>query len=206
MCILHAPAAGQRWNSVHEVKHGGFRILVRKLGERAKVWSRRGADFTDRFLGIAEAVRGLNVGRALIDGEAVVLRDDGRSDFHALLTKRVGAQASLVAFDLLRLEGVDLRQRPIEARRETLRWLVDGVSGMLFSEALAAEGAVGRCQSKFYTAGWRSGAGYRHTVFAHESPTRSAGSDAENGLYLFALTVPSGSCRCGPQSLGPGGD
>jgi bifunctional non-homologous end joining protein LigD len=81
-------------------------------------------------------------GRALIDGEAVVLRDDGRSDFHALLTKRGGAQASLVAFDLLRLEGVDLRLRPIEARRETLIWLVDGVSGILFSDANAAEGAV----------------------------------------------------------------
>src|SRR5277367_2137448 len=48
-----------------------------------------------------------------------------------------------------------------------------------------------RTQSKFYTAGWRSGAGYGPTVFAHESSTRSAGFDAENGLYLFALTVPA---------------
>ena len=47
-----------------------------------------------------------------------------------------------MAFDLLRLEGVDLRLRPIEARRETLMWLVDGVSEIVFSEALAAEGAV----------------------------------------------------------------
>jgi ATP-dependent DNA ligase len=45
------------------VKHGGFRILALKLGERAKVWSRRGADFTDRFSGTAEAVGGLSVGR-----------------------------------------------------------------------------------------------------------------------------------------------
>ena len=63
-------------------------------------------------------------------------RDDGRSEFPG------GAQASLVAFDLLRLEGVDPRLRPIEARRETLMWLVDGVSGIVFSETLAAEGAV----------------------------------------------------------------
>ena len=63
-------------------------------------------------------------------------RDDGRSEFPC------GAQASLVAFDLLRLEGVDPRLRPIEARRETLMWLVDGVSGIVFSETLAAEGAV----------------------------------------------------------------
>jgi bifunctional non-homologous end joining protein LigD len=49
---------------------------------------------------------------------------------------------TLVAFDLLRLEGLDLRLRPIEARRETLMWLVDGVSGILFSDAITAEGAV----------------------------------------------------------------
>jgi bifunctional non-homologous end joining protein LigD len=121
--LVDRPPAGAGW--LHEVKHDGFRILVRKLGDRAKVWSRGGADF-----------------RALIDGEAVVLRDDGRSEFHALMTKRGGARATLVAFDLLRLEGVDLRLRPIEARRETLMWLVDGVSGILFSDAITAESAV----------------------------------------------------------------
>ena len=71
-----------------------------------------------------------------------MLRNDGRSDFVALLTKRGSAQAALVAFDLLRLEGEDLRLRPIEQRREALMRLVNGVGGILFSEALAAEGAV----------------------------------------------------------------
>ena len=101
--LVDRPPAGVGW--LHEVKHDGFRLLVRKLGERSKVWSRRGADFTDRFSGIAEAVRGLKVDRALIDGEAVVLRHDEGSDFGALMTKRRGAQAVLVAFDLLRLVG-----------------------------------------------------------------------------------------------------
>jgi ATP-dependent DNA ligase len=73
------------------------------------------------------------VAEALIDGEAVVFRDDGRSAFRALMTKRGGAQASLVAFALLRLEGEDQRLRPIEARREALMRLVDGVDGILFS-------------------------------------------------------------------------
>jgi ATP-dependent DNA ligase len=53
-----------------------------------------------------------------------------------------GAQASLIAFDLLRLDGDDLRRRPLEARRETLMWLVVGISGILFCEALAAASAV----------------------------------------------------------------
>ena len=140
--LVDLPPAGAGW--LHEVKHDGFRILARKQGERVHVWSRRGANFTDRFTGIAEAVRGLNADEALIDGEAVVLRKDGRSDFGALMTKRGGAQASFVAFDLLRLNGEDLRLRPIEARREALLRLVAKrrSDGILFSEALAAEGAV----------------------------------------------------------------
>jgi bifunctional non-homologous end joining protein LigD len=138
--LVARPPAGPGW--LHEIKHDGFRILARKQGERVSVWSRRGADFSYRFLAIAEAIRGLNADRALVDGEAVVLRDDGRSDFGALMTKRGGAQAALVVFDLLQLNGDDLRLRPIEARREALRRLVAGVSGILFSEALEAEGAV----------------------------------------------------------------
>jgi bifunctional non-homologous end joining protein LigD len=63
---------------------------------------------------------GLNVDKALIDGEAVVLREDGRSHFGALLTKRSGGQASLVGFDLVRLNGDDQRLRPLEGRREAL--------------------------------------------------------------------------------------
>ena len=87
-------------------------------------------------------MRGLPADQALIDGEAVVLRKDGRSDFGALLTKRGGAEATLMAFDLVRLDGDDLRLKPLEARREALRRLVAGVNGILFSEALASEGAV----------------------------------------------------------------
>jgi hypothetical protein len=80
---------------LHEIKHNGFRIVARKEGERIKIWSRRGADFTDRFSRIADAVRGLPVDEALIDGEAVVLRDDGRSDFGVLMTKSGGVQENL---------------------------------------------------------------------------------------------------------------
>jgi bifunctional non-homologous end joining protein LigD len=137
-----SPAAGQDW--LHEIKHDGFRILARKQGERVQIWSRLGADFTYRFPAIAEAIRALACDSALIDGEAVALRKDGRSDFVALLTKRGGAQASFVAFDLLRLDGDDLRQRALEKRREALMRLVAKrrSDAILFSEALAEEGAV----------------------------------------------------------------
>ena len=80
----------------------------------------------------------------MIDGEAVVFRDDGRSDFHALLTKRGWAEALFVAFDLLRLNGADQRQRQLEKRRDALMRLIAKRRGdaILFSEALAEEGAV----------------------------------------------------------------
>ena len=89
-------------------------------------------------------MRGLKSEDALIDGEAAVLRKNGRSDFGAPMSKRGGAQASLVAFDLLRLNGDDMRLRPIEARRKALLQLVSKrrSDGILFSEALAVDGAV----------------------------------------------------------------
>jgi bifunctional non-homologous end joining protein LigD len=140
--LVDRPPAGPGW--LHEIKHDGFRILALKQGERVQIWSRRGADFTGRFTRIADAVRGLSADEAVIDGEAVVFQNDGRSDFHALLTKRGWLVAALVAFDVLRLNGDDLRQRPLEKRREALARLIAKRrgDGIVFSEALAAEGAV----------------------------------------------------------------
>jgi ATP-dependent DNA ligase len=78
------------------------------------------------------------IGRAFIDGEAVVLRREGHSDFGALPTKRGGAQASFAVFGLLRFNADYLRMRPLDARLETLMRLVANVGGILFSDALAA--------------------------------------------------------------------
>jgi bifunctional non-homologous end joining protein LigD len=138
--LVTFPPAGPGW--LHEMKHDGFRILARKQGERVDVWSRRGILFNDRFPRIAEAVGALPVRDALIDGEAVTFRPDGHSDFAALRTKEGGERASFVAFDLLDLEGDDLRDRPLEERREALARLLHGAAGIRFSEALSAEGAL----------------------------------------------------------------
>jgi bifunctional non-homologous end joining protein LigD len=138
--LVANPPAGPGW--LHEVKHDGFRILARKQGERVEVWSRRGALFNDRFPLIAETVGGMAVDNALLDGEAVVFLPDGHSDFAALLTKAGGEQASLVAFDLLSLNGDDLRQHPLEERRDALSHLVAGVDDIRFSESVADDGAL----------------------------------------------------------------
>jgi bifunctional non-homologous end joining protein LigD len=96
----------------------------------------------DKLPGIGEAVRSLPTHNALIDGEAVVFRLDGHSNFAALRTRAGGEQASFVAFDLLNLNGEDLRQRPLEERREALAQLVADVDDIQFSIAVAAESAL----------------------------------------------------------------
>jgi bifunctional non-homologous end joining protein LigD len=138
--LVAHPPIGPDW--LHEVKHDGYRILARKQGERVTLWTRRGTDYTDKFPRIAAAVRGLRADEALIDGEAVVFRHDGRSDFGALITKRGGEKASYIAFDLLRLDGQDIRLQRIEDRRKGLKQLVNRGDAMLYSEAFAAEGAI----------------------------------------------------------------
>ena len=138
--LVDKPPAGLGW--LHEVKHDGYRIIARKDGGRVTLWSRYGTNFTDRLPKIAEAICSLAAESALIDGEAVVVRPDGHSDFAALRTKAGSARACLVAFDLLNLNGEDFRQRPIEERRAALSPLVAGVHGLLFSDAIVAEGAL----------------------------------------------------------------
>jgi bifunctional non-homologous end joining protein LigD len=137
--LVAYPPAGPGW--LHEVKHDGYRLIARKDAGRVVLWSRYGTDFTDKLPRIVEAVRNLPVNNAQIDGEAVVFRSDGHSDFIALRTKAGGELACLVAFDLLGL-GDDLRQRPLEERRDELARLVHGVDGIQFSKALAGDGAM----------------------------------------------------------------
>jgi bifunctional non-homologous end joining protein LigD len=117
-------------------------ILALKQGVRVRLWSRRGTDLSDKLTRIVETIRGRPSDKALIDGEAVVLRPDGLSDFEALLTKRGGERASYVAFDLLRLDGQDIRPNRLEDRRTALKRLVDGADGVLFTDAISAEGAL----------------------------------------------------------------
>ena len=138
--LVDRPPSGPEW--VHEIKYDGYRIIARKEGDRVTIWTRHGTKFTDRLPKIAEAVRRLKADGALIDGEAVVFRPDGHSDLAALRTNAGAGQAALAAFDLLSLDGEDLRPRPLEERREALSGLIAGGDNIVFSEAIAAEGAL----------------------------------------------------------------
>ena len=87
-------------------------------------------------------MRALPIDRVLIDGEAIVHRPDGHSDFAALRANRGAAEASFVAFDLVQCEGDDWRAMPLEVRRAQLESMVGGIDGIKFSAAIEGDGAV----------------------------------------------------------------
>ena len=138
--LVAKPRASPEW--IHEVKYDGYRLLALKSAGRVVLWSRYGRDLTDNLPRIAEAVRALPPADALLDGEAVVFRPDGHSDFAALRTKRGAAEAAFVAFDLLQIDGEDRRKLPLEVRRAELKSLVAGIDAIAFSEAIEGEGAL----------------------------------------------------------------
>jgi bifunctional non-homologous end joining protein LigD len=113
-----APPSGPGW--IHEIKHDGFRILARKDATGVRLITRAGNDFSSRFPFIAMAVGKLPVRSCPIDGEAIVCDANGLAVFD--LIRRHGALASAVlcAFDLLELDGQDLRREPIETRKALL--------------------------------------------------------------------------------------
>jgi bifunctional non-homologous end joining protein LigD len=117
----HTVPSGPQWS--YEIKHDGFRFISRREGDRVRVFSRRGHDWTDRVPRIAEALAKLRVKSVTIDGEGVVCREDGVSDFDKLRAAvgRLGSrEAFLYAFDLLEINGTDLRRDSWEVRRATL--------------------------------------------------------------------------------------
>ena len=112
------PPSGPGW--VHEIKHDGFRLVVRRDPAGVRLLTRRGNDWTDRFPLIAAAAGALKVRSCLLDGEAVACGGDGMPSFDRLRYRRADGAVFLFAFDLLELDGRDLRREPLEVRKATL--------------------------------------------------------------------------------------
>ena len=139
LCTLQDTVpTGNAW--LHEIKFDGYRVLVAVGDGRARVFTRTGLDWTDKFPGIAEAATRL-AGTALIDGEAVAFRD-GRPDFSTLKNAiGDGGKIVLMAFDLLEQDGEDLTALPTLERKERLRALVADVpADIRFSEHVIGQG------------------------------------------------------------------
>ncbi|GAA3717778.1 DNA ligase D [Sphingomonas cynarae] len=139
LCTLQDTVpTGNAW--LHEIKFDGYRVLVAVGDGRARVFTRTGLDWTNKFPGIAKAATRL-AGTALIDGEAVAFRD-GRPDFSTLKNAiGDGGKIVLMAFDLLEQDGEDLTALPTLERKERLRALVADVpADIRFSEHVIGQG------------------------------------------------------------------
>jgi bifunctional non-homologous end joining protein LigD len=145
--VSHVPS-GDNW--LHEIKWDGYRLVGFKTGDAVRLATRRGLDWTKRFPRIAAALKALPVETAIIDGEAVVEDSSGLSSFSALqaalsdATGGIADAAILFAFDLLYLDGADLRPLPLADRKARLLELIPiGSNGALrFSEHLEADGTA----------------------------------------------------------------
>jgi ATP-dependent DNA ligase len=112
------PPAGPGW--IHEIKHDGFRIIAHRTGDRVQLVTRAGNSFASRFPLIAAAITALPVRSCVIDGEAIACDENGLSVFDLLHYQRRDQIVTLCAFDLIELDGEDLRPMPIERRKSTL--------------------------------------------------------------------------------------
>ncbi|MCV9964335.1 non-homologous end-joining DNA ligase [Pararhizobium sp. BT-229] len=142
----HVPS-GPDW--MYEIKWDGYRIALFISPDGIRVITRGGLNWTIRFPAIADSARTLGVGTAILDGEAVVLDEEGRSDF-SRLQRAVGAHRFAVntteivmyAFDLLYLEGNDIRDWPLEERKALLEQVLRDATGSIrFCEAIEGDGA-----------------------------------------------------------------
>jgi len=120
------PPQGDQW--LHEIKFDGYRLLAFIEGGNVKLLTRNGLDWTGKFPDIAQSLAKLKVESAIVDGEVVVLDKSGRSDFQSLqglLKDKAGAPPVYYAFDLLFSDGVDLRNRPLLERKQTLKDILE---------------------------------------------------------------------------------
>src|SRR6516162_4892225 len=112
----------------------------------AHAYTRNGHDWSDRYPGIIMAARKLPCRAAILDGEVIVQDGRGVSDFEALQTALRSKSANVVfyAFDLLHLDGKDLRERPLIERRAKLKRLIagDSKSQLQFSDEFVGDAAA----------------------------------------------------------------
>jgi len=135
---------------VHEIMHDGFRVIARKEDKQVRLYGRMGNDLTDRFPLIVEAVAYLAANSCTVDGEAVACGDDGIASFDRISYWRNGNIVFLYAFDLIELNGSDLRREPFVVRKATLASLLgqemiagllgSATPGLRFNEHIEADG------------------------------------------------------------------
>jgi len=108
----------------HEIKYDGYRLRVERDGDRVRLITRGGYDWTKRYPWIVESALKNRYKQFVIDGEAVILGVDGISDFNALHSGKHNNEVQLYAFDILAFDGDDLRPLPLSMRKAHLERLL----------------------------------------------------------------------------------
>lgn len=144
------PFSDPKW--LFEIKYDGYRVVSKRSGDRVRLQLRSGNDTTEAFPEIVRTLGGLPVRDFIIDGEVVVLDDDGRPNFSRLAQRaklsrvrdidRAVLENPVVyyAFDLIALDGYDLRKLPLHRRKHLLRQLIPGSGPVRFSDHIEREG------------------------------------------------------------------
>jgi bifunctional non-homologous end joining protein LigD len=184
------PPTGDAW--LHEIKFDGWRIQLHRRGREVALYTKNGHDYTKRLPAIAAAVAALPARSVIIDGELTATDEHGLPDFRALhFRKGKGQQLCIWAFDLLELNGRDLRTLPLTKRKHSLQKLLnknpdnrlrysesfdDGEKLLAHSEALGLEGIVSKRRDRPYRSircdwikvkcrAWREANKHRHELF-----------------------------------------
>ena len=134
------PPSGRDW--IHEIKHDGFRTMLAIENGKARAFTRNGYDWTARYATVIEACASLACRSALLDGEIVVEDTNGVSDFDSLPSAIRHHPDRLVfyAFDLLHLDGQDLRQRELVERRAILSAILNPAFAIRYSGHFEGDG------------------------------------------------------------------
>jgi bifunctional non-homologous end joining protein LigD len=221
---------GDGW--LHEIKFDGYRVVCRLDDGVPRLFTRRGADWTDHFPTLLEPLGRLPAASALLDGEVVYVHDDGRTTFTALASALQGGtdphgRIVYYVFDLLYLDGYDLTRAPLLARKKALEGLLAGQPsgarvryvdhvlghGDEFARqacGYALEGAIAKRAEAGYRAGrgrdWLKVKCLRRQEFLITGFTERTGASGRIGALLVGFhEEPDGPVRCAGR-VGTGWD
>ena len=139
--LTDTPPEGDEW--LHELKYDGYRIAAEVDGKSIRLESRNGKDWTSAFPELVAALERARLPSVLLDGEVTIVQQDGRTSFQALQNAFSGGPRTgltYFAFDILYLDGEDLRTLPLEQRKERLRALFKGRGMLRYSDHVVGDG------------------------------------------------------------------
>jgi bifunctional non-homologous end joining protein LigD len=139
--LVEAPPPGKDW--LHEIKYDGYRAIAGVAGGRVVIRTRNGLDWTERFKPLVRPLASLPCETALLDGEVAVADAEGHTDFGALQDALAEGKGGFnyYLFDLLHLNGTDLRKRPLLERKELLKTLLKKARGpLLYADHVRGNG------------------------------------------------------------------